>query len=539
VNPRSLVPSRRVVVCAGIVATLASIAFVALALDPAQLAATARAVAADPLGAVVALAVYAAAFVLRAAVWARVLPALSFRHALAAVHVSLAGNHVLPFRLGEALRVTSVVRRARVPLAEATASTLLLRAADTLAVAVLAAALSPAFAGRILGSWALVLVAAAAAAWLAGTIWLRRLAARRRLEIRLSVPLVAAGAVAAWLLESAIVWQAARYAGIELSIVEAVLVTSATIAAQAFAVTPGGVGTYEAAGTAALVALGAEPGAALAAAVAAHAMKTAYSLAAGAVAVARPAPSLFGRIRLPRRLPQTASTPAADGHVVLVLPAHDEEATVATVVRRVPDHVLGRPVRCLVVDDGSTDRTAAAASAAGAQVLSFERNRGLGAAVRAGLADAVAGGASAVAFCDADGEYAPEELERLLAPILGGEADYVAGSRFAGAARRMRPHRLLGNLLLTRLLSFMARRRIGDGQTGYRAFSARAAADAEVIHDFNYAQVLTLDLLAKGYRYAEVPISYRFRTEGRSFVKPARYVRAVVPAMHRELNATA
>jgi uncharacterized membrane protein YbhN (UPF0104 family) len=539
VNPRLPVPSRRVLVWAGLVATFASVVFVALALDPAQLAATARAIAADPLSAVVALTVYAGAFVLRAAVWARVLPALSFGHALAAVHVSLAGNHVLPFRLGEALRVTSVVRRARVPLAEATASTLLLRAADTLAVAVLAAALSPAFAERLLGSWALVLVAAAGAAWLGGTIWLRRLAARRRLEIRLSVPLVAAGAVAAWLLESAVVWQAARYAGIELSAVEAVLVTSVTIAAQAFAVAPGGVGTYEAAGTAALVALGADPGAALAAAVAAHAMKTAYSLAAGAVAVARPAPSLFGRIRLPRRLPQTPPTPAADGHVVLFLPAHDEEATVAAVVRRVPDRVLGRPVRCLVVDDGSTDRTAATARAAGAHVLSFDRNRGLGAAVRAGLAHAVAGGASAVAFCDADGEYAPEELERLLAPIFGGEADYVAGSRFAGDARRMRPHRLLGNLLLTRLLSFVARRRICDGQTGYRAFSARAAADAEVIHDFNYAQVLTLDLLAKGYRYAEVPISYRFRTEGRSFVKPARYLRAVVPAMHRELNATA
>ena len=60
---------------------------------------------------------------------------------------------------------------------------------------------------------------------------------------------------------------------------------------------------------------------------------------------------------------------------------------------------------------------------------------------------------------------------------------------------------------------------------------------SEIIHDFNYAQVLTLDLLAKGYRYDEVPISYHFRTTGESFVKLGRYLRCVVPAVYRELNA--
>ena len=101
----------------------------------------------------------------------------------------------------------------------------------------------------------------------------------------------------------------------------------------------------------------------------------------------------------------------------------------------------------------------------------------------------------------------------------------------------MRPHRRLGNLVLSAALSLVARRRITDGQTGYRAFSRAAAADAEIIHDYNYAQVLTLDLLAKGYRYTEVPISYRFRTTGESFVKLGRYLRSVVPAVYRELNA--
>jgi hypothetical protein len=76
-----------------------------------------------------------------------------------------------------------------------------------------------------------------------------------------------------------------------------------------------------------------------------------------------------------------------------------------------------------------------------------------------------------------------------------------------------------------------------DGQSGYRALSPAAAAEAEIVHDFNYAQVLTLDLLAKGFRYAEVPISYRFREHGRSFVRLGPYLRHVVPAVGRELRS--
>jgi glycosyltransferase involved in cell wall biosynthesis len=223
----------------------------------------------------------------------------------------------------------------------------------------------------------------------------------------------------------------------------------------------------------------------------------------------------------------------------MFLPAHNEEATVADVVRRAPTEVRGHPVEVVVVDDGSTDGTAAAAAGAGATVLSFGTNRGLGAAVREGLAAGVARGAAAVAFLDADGEYAPEELARVVEPILDGRADYVAGSRFAGLARDMRPHRWLGNRMLTLGVRVLVRRwgvrGLTDAQSGYRALSAEAAAHAEVIHDFNYAQVLTLDLLAKGFRYAEVPITYRFRQHGRSFVRLGPYLQRVVPALRREL----
>ena len=540
-------------------------AVVVSTVDADALARAARTARGEPLRVLAAVGAFGLAFVLRAVAWRRVLPGLSFGHALGGIHLALGGNHLLPLRLGEPMRVVSVVRRAGVGFEAATASTVALRSADLLAVVGLGLAASPAAlaVGTGWGGWLAfaVVAATAVAAWL----WLRRLSVRRD-DVNMLGPVVLGLSATAWLAEAVLVWQAAHWAGLEISFVQALGVTAVSVAAQIAAIAPGGFGTYEAAAVGAYVALGYDAGDALVAALAAHALKTAYSLIAGAIAVFAPSPSLAGRLRLHRpATPPAAQVPAPEqdlapttgamslsvpaaaqvpppgreGPIVLFMPAHDEEESVGACVQRTPASVLGHPVQVLVVDDGSTDATAERARAAGAAVISLPENRGLGAAVRVGLAAAVDRGAAAVAFCDADGEYPPEELETLVAPILAGEADYVAGSRFLGRIHHMRPHRRVGNMVLTRALSVVARRRITDGQTGYRAFSRRAAADAEIIHDYNYAQVLTLDLLAKGYRYAEVPISYRFRTAGQSFVKLGRYLRNVVPAVYRELNAAA
>jgi len=222
--------------------------------------------------------------------------------------------------------------------------------------------------------------------------------------------------------------------------------------------------------------------------------------------------------------------------ILFFLPAHDEAEVIGSVLARMPDEVRGHEVLPIVVDDGSSDATAAVARAHGVEVESFGRNRGLGAAVRRGLELGREHGAVAVAFCDADDEYDPAELDRLVAPILECTADYVVGSRFAGGARKMRPHREVGNRLLTVALRWLTGIPVTDGQSGYRVLSAEAAAAAEVIHDYNYAQVLTIDVVAKGFRYAEVPIAYRFRTTGRSFVRLPTYLRNVGPAVVRQLR---
>nr|MDQ3570751.1 alkaline phosphatase family protein [Actinomycetota bacterium] len=219
--------------------------------------------------------------------------------------------------------------------------------------------------------------------------------------------------------------------------------------------------------------------------------------------------------------------------VVVVLPVLDEAPTVEEVVRRVPVSVGGHPVEVVVVNDGSSDSSPELARAAGADVVTHEDRRGLGAAVRTGLAEARRRGAVAAAFLDADGEYDPSQLESLVEPILAGRADYVVGSRFRGSIETMLVRRRVGNRLLTALTSVLARRRLSDAQSGFRALGREALASATISHDYNYAQVLTLELLGKGFGYAEVPIRYRWRSHGRSYVRLGSYLLHVLPAMVR------
>jgi glycosyltransferase involved in cell wall biosynthesis len=223
--------------------------------------------------------------------------------------------------------------------------------------------------------------------------------------------------------------------------------------------------------------------------------------------------------------------------LAVVVPAKDEEATVGELLDRVARvRVPGHELHPILVDDGSTDRTAEVAREHGAAVIRHAENKGLGAAGRTGLRAAVEAGASAVAYLDADLEYYPEDIPRLVEPILTGRADYVLGSRFLGGVRGMRLHRRLGNYAFTALLVLLARHRITDGQTGLRAFSLEAADRAEIIHDYNYAQILTLDLLRKGMRMEEVPVRYRVREYGTSFVRWSYPVK-VLPAIWRELRS--
>ena len=220
--------------------------------------------------------------------------------------------------------------------------------------------------------------------------------------------------------------------------------------------------------------------------------------------------------------------------VAVIVPAYNEAENLPSTLARMPRRERA-DLKVIVVDDGSSDGTAQVARNCGADlVVSHESNRGLGAALRTGLAVANELDARAAVYVDADGEYPPEQIPDLLAPIKDGQADYVLGSRYLGERPRQRPSRLVANLIFTAFLTIATGRRITDGQTGFRAFSRRAMQCAEIIHDYNYAQVLTLDLLKKGMRMEEVPVTYCQRSRGKSFVGP-EYLWRVPTGMLREM----
>jgi glycosyltransferase involved in cell wall biosynthesis len=150
-----------------------------------------------------------------------------------------------------------------------------------------------------------------------------------------------------------------------------------------------------------------------------------------------------------------------------LVPAYNAAATVGGVVSGLRPHVS----EVLVVDDGSSDATAAAASRAGARVLRLGSNVGKGGALRAGLADLLATPATHVAFVDADGQHDPADLPALLEAAAAGE-EFVIGSRMA-VPEQIPGYRYRTNEIGSRILTRMTGHDVEDGQSGYRVVSTR------------------------------------------------------------------
>lgn len=213
--------------------------------------------------------------------------------------------------------------------------------------------------------------------------------------------------------------------------------------------------------------------------------------------------------------------PAAAGEdVTVLLPAHDEAPTIAAVVAGCMAATPGlREV--LVVDDGSSDDTAARAEAAGARVIRLPENRGKGEAVRVGAAAAKG---AVVVLLDADGQDEPAEIPLLVEALRPG-VELVIGSRFLGRfeAGAIRPVDRLGNLALTGLFNVLLGARITDTQAGFRAIR-RATLEGLGMRARRYD--VETDMLARvlagGGRVVEVPVTRRARAHGHTDLSRVR-----------------
>lgn len=197
----------------------------------------------------------------------------------------------------------------------------------------------------------------------------------------------------------------------------------------------------------------------------------------------------------------------------MVIPAFNEEEGIGEVVRGVLAQHPWREV--LVVDDGSTDQTAARAQAAGARVVCHPYNKGNGAAVKTGLREAQG---EVVLLMDADGQHAPEDMEQLVAPI--GTYDMVIGAR---SATDQTATRAFGNAVFKALASWLTGREIPDLTSGFRA--AKRSLMLEILHllpnGFSYPTTSCLAFLKAGHNLTFKPVTARKRT-GKSKIRLLR-----------------
>jgi glycosyltransferase involved in cell wall biosynthesis len=225
-------------------------------------------------------------------------------------------------------------------------------------------------------------------------------------------------------------------------------------------------------------------------------------------------------------MPTVSSTPPERG-VVALIPAHDEAPRIAAVIRATLRHL---PV--LVVDDGSSDGTAAAAREAGATVLEQRPNRGKGAALQAGFARAIEDGAIAILTLDADGQHDPSEIPRFLhAWAADPPPDLVIGRR---NFRTMPPLRRLSNDLGRAAFSWAVGRPIPDNQSGYRLVSRRLAL-AQLSSDeegfaFEVEQITTCIRLDGTMAWVPIRTIYAGQP---SHIRPIRHVREFARMVRR------
>ena len=211
--------------------------------------------------------------------------------------------------------------------------------------------------------------------------------------------------------------------------------------------------------------------------------------------------------------------------LIVTIPAYNEEKTLPSLIKRIHKTMKDNKYKydVLVLDDGSKDRTPSVAKSAGAIVYSHPRNYGLADTFRTEMEKAVENGADIIIHIDADSQYMPEEIPKLVNELNKGN-DLVLGSRFLGKIEEMPIVKRMGNIAFSKVISQITGLKITDGQTGFRAFTKDVAKKIQISSNHTYTQEQIIKAVRQKFRIKEVPIYFaRRKDESRLISNPLGY----------------
>ena len=197
---------------------------------------------------------------------------------------------------------------------------------------------------------------------------------------------------------------------------------------------------------------------------------------------------------------------------IVCIPAYNEERVIGDIVKK----SLKYADKVIVCDDGSTDNTALVSKKSGAEVISLKKNLGKGAAMRSLFRSAIDNDPDVVVTIDGDGQFLPEEIPKLMSPILENKADLVIGYRF-DSAEEMPSYRKMGNKLLDKITSMASNLTFRDTQSGFRAYSKKALKLIDFSTDgFGADAEILVNMSSQGLRILEEKVTVIYNTGGRT-----------------------
>jgi len=202
--------------------------------------------------------------------------------------------------------------------------------------------------------------------------------------------------------------------------------------------------------------------------------------------------------------------------IVVIIPAFNEAENLKDLLSMMPGEIKGKRVGFLVVDDGSTDETIDVARGAGCLVVRNRINRGQGAASRLGYDVLLKHNIKVGVTMDSDNQHSPEDIEKLIEPVLDGKYDLVIGSRALGEQHKGSLLRNIGISLFSKIINLFTGLRLTDCSSGFKAFNMSSMRRLTLAEDqFQSAEVI-IEAVKKGLRIGEVPITIRERKYGKS-----------------------